>query len=600
MSSENHKFHKAKFFRGSEERSKLGWGKDHNFAEMYCSISGSVAQQPVVSKTTGYLYDRQLIEKLLQSNGGKCPHTGVDMTIDDLIGVRTLAPPPFSNGNGNQEHATENTDQENQMVIPTLTNVPSILKHLQNEWDGKAIEVHELRKALQKTRLELAAALYRVDASQRVIAKLQASAAASRVGSYDAIGMSSQNATNGGEEAGVSGQVSQVQLEQTLATQTSQSKVVQNEQLLHSDINEVPSETMPETWIASARELSTRLMTTRKARVVSGDWAQTDDVAMMSVSGQCAIDNGQDRNAVTCLKIGKNGNAFVGLENGKLSSLKIEDMSMQRRVTDAHGSNDKFGINSLCWNESQASRVLSGGTDGLIRVWDVENEWKVVDRIDTGCEVVGIERHPDESVFFIGGSDYWTWHDVEHGKVVARSGRSGVRYECSSIHPDGLMFAMGCADGIIEMWDAGSSSCVRRLGEKGGKVYGLEMSERGYYLASCRNGIVELWDLRKRDVVGKVDMGMESGAQGVALDGMGEFGCGVGNGMASLFVGRKKAKMLSRLALGGGETQVNATTRLGVAWGANAKFALVGSGGGMVYKVSSAGGTKQEAKFEAS
>lgn len=52
------------------------------------------------------------------------------------------------------------------------TSVPSLLHSLQSEWDSLMLESLSLKLQYQSTRQELAHALYREDASLRVVARL--------------------------------------------------------------------------------------------------------------------------------------------------------------------------------------------------------------------------------------------------------------------------------------------------------------------------------------------------------------------------------------------------------------------------------------------
>ncbi|EPZ30796.1 U box domain-containing protein, partial [Rozella allomycis CSF55] len=118
---------------------------------MFCAISGEVPQEPVVSSLTGHVYERRLIEKHIQETG-KCPMSGEPMTMENLIAVKTnplIKPRP-----------------------PQATSVPSILTMLQLEWDALMLESHQMKTVLERTREELAAALYQNDAAKRVIARL--------------------------------------------------------------------------------------------------------------------------------------------------------------------------------------------------------------------------------------------------------------------------------------------------------------------------------------------------------------------------------------------------------------------------------------------
>ncbi|KAL2921248.1 Pre-mRNA-processing factor 19 [Bienertia sinuspersici] len=54
---------------------------------MNCSISGEVPEEPVVSKKSGLLFEKRLVERHI-SDYGKCPITGEPLTIDDVVPVK--------------------------------------------------------------------------------------------------------------------------------------------------------------------------------------------------------------------------------------------------------------------------------------------------------------------------------------------------------------------------------------------------------------------------------------------------------------------------------------------------------------------------------
>ena len=119
---------------------------------MYCAISGEVPQQPVVSRKTGHLFERRLIEKALQASENRCPVTGEELKPEDLLPVAcdlAQRPRPLS-----------------------ATSLPAMLAMFQNEWDDLVVESHATRKQLHATRRELSHALYQHDAACRVIARL--------------------------------------------------------------------------------------------------------------------------------------------------------------------------------------------------------------------------------------------------------------------------------------------------------------------------------------------------------------------------------------------------------------------------------------------
>ncbi len=118
---------------------------------MLCAISGEAPQEPVVSKKTGVVYEKRLIEKYIEEHGSE-PGTTDELDREDLLAVKTariVRPRP-----------------------PTLTSIPALLSTFQNEWDALALETYTLQEQLARTREELATALYQHDAAVRVIARL--------------------------------------------------------------------------------------------------------------------------------------------------------------------------------------------------------------------------------------------------------------------------------------------------------------------------------------------------------------------------------------------------------------------------------------------
>jgi pre-mRNA-processing factor 19 len=102
-------------------------------------------------KTTGILFEKSLIEKVIKTEG-KCPVTGSSLTEEDILPIKAtkLAPPRNS----------------------APTSVPGLLYALQQEWDEHVLESFALKQQLEATRKELAHALYQHDAACRVIARL--------------------------------------------------------------------------------------------------------------------------------------------------------------------------------------------------------------------------------------------------------------------------------------------------------------------------------------------------------------------------------------------------------------------------------------------
>ncbi len=54
---------------------------------MLCCISGQTPVDPVVSKKSGYLFERALVQKSIFETGC-CPVSGEPLTLDDLMPIQ--------------------------------------------------------------------------------------------------------------------------------------------------------------------------------------------------------------------------------------------------------------------------------------------------------------------------------------------------------------------------------------------------------------------------------------------------------------------------------------------------------------------------------
>lgn len=79
-----------------------------------------VPEHPVVSPSSGQVYERRLIEKYVQDNGID-PVSQKPLSVEDLIDIKVsplVKPKP-----------------------PSATSIPAILKSLQDEWDAVSLMI---------------------------------------------------------------------------------------------------------------------------------------------------------------------------------------------------------------------------------------------------------------------------------------------------------------------------------------------------------------------------------------------------------------------------------------------------------------------------
>ncbi|KAL8343090.1 hypothetical protein RB598_004440 [Gaeumannomyces tritici] len=239
---------------------------------MLCAISGEAPQEPVVSKKSGHVYEKRLIEKYIDEHG-KEPGTDEDLDKEDLLDVRS-----------------------SRVVRPrpaTLTSIPALLATFQSEWDSLALETYNLQQQLSRTREELAHALYQHDAAVRVIARLtqernQARDALARV----TISAPAPAAANGAADSAMA----------------------------------IDAE-MPQEVLDHVDETAQLLSKSRKKRPVPPTWASPDDIVALDKVASDPLQVSQ----ATSVGVG-GGYAAVGALSGDLAVYSLEGKKVERTI----------------------------------------------------------------------------------------------------------------------------------------------------------------------------------------------------------------------------------------------------------------------------
>lgn len=120
---------------------------------MMCAISQLPPEEPVLSLVSGCVFEKRLIKKYI-SEYHKDPVTSEPLDDDQLIEIKAAS-------------------KIVKPKLPSLTSVPDLLGQLRDEIDSCMLDSFELKQNLMTTRQELSHALYQLDASYRVIARLK-------------------------------------------------------------------------------------------------------------------------------------------------------------------------------------------------------------------------------------------------------------------------------------------------------------------------------------------------------------------------------------------------------------------------------------------
>ncbi|KAI1339396.1 cell cycle control protein [Xylariaceae sp. FL0016] len=467
---------------------------------MLCAISGEAPQEPVVSKTSGSVFEKRLIEKYIEENG-KDPVTGDDLTLDDLLPIkssRIVRPRP-----------------------PTLTSIPALLSTFQNEWDALALETFNLKEQLTHTREELATALYQHDAAVRVIARLTKERDESR----DAL--SKVTVSAGGPSNG--------------------------------DSMAVDAESLSEELVEKVDETQTKLSKSRKKRPVPQGWTTPDDITAFAVTASNSLPVPQ----TTTITLEGGYAAASGL-TGDVAIYSIEADKVERSlkvnepVTDSiwEGSKVIFATakgsvkvfengseivsfsehagpaNGLAMHPSQEI-LASIGSDKSFVFYDLINLQRAT-RIYTNAALTACAFHPDGHLFAAGTNtgDIKLFMTKTGEEAAAFS--LGAPVQALTFSENGFWFA-ATAKGqttvtIFDLRKEGNAAQVKVL-DVGGAVDSLAWDYSQQFLATAGpagvtvqqyNKSSKKWSEPLRAAVGAVDVQWaENASKLVAVNGEG-------------------------------------------------------------------------------
>ncbi|CAM6129516.1 unnamed protein product [Calypogeia fissa] len=432
---------------------------------MFCAISGVAPEDPVISRKSGLLYERRLIEKHLMEHGTEII-TGEPLSAEDLITVKTskaVKPRPLQ-----------------------AASIPSMLGLFQNEWDSLMLSNYALEQQLHTARQELSHALYQHDAACRVIARLkierdearqtlvQAERHVPATGATpDAVSASSPPvvATNGkrGPEAEVEPAVPGKKARQGITTEI----------------------------IAELTDCNTRLSGQRKKRQISQTLTTVEALESYTQvashplhktvkPGITSIDIHPSKDYVLTGGVDSTAIVFNRSSGEILSTLA----GHTKRVTSV-----KFvGRDDL---------VLTGSADKTVKIWQATEDGPYTCKHtlkDHSGEVRAVTLHATRNYFVTASVDKtWGFYDLNSGLCLAQVGDASVHegFTSAAFHPDGLILGTGTAESLVRIWDVKSQSNVARFEDHTGPVTDISFSENGYFLATAASDGVKLWDLRK-------------------------------------------------------------------------------------------------------
>jgi len=202
-------------------------------------------------------------------------------------------------------------------------------------------------------------------------------------------------------------------------------------------------------------------------------------------------DDGEE--SVWIIALSPNGKTIAsGGSNGKVRLWDVETEKVVARWT---GHTERTG--SLCWSVD-GERVVSGSRDGTIRVWDVESGDTVLGPIKTGHRVVfAVIYSPDTTKIATGGyrEDALKIWDAKTGNLL-----STIKLDCPvwslAWTSDQKKIVTGSEEGSIRIFDTDTCQQIAILEGHKYTVRSLSLFQNDRFLASGSDDeTARLWNL---------------------------------------------------------------------------------------------------------
>ena len=140
--------------------------------------------------------------------------------------------------------------------------------------------------------------------------------------------------------------------------------------------------------------------------------------------------------------------------------------------------------------------VVSGGTDGDIRVWNLMSQKELMRLVGHKDSIYTVAYSPDGSRIASASADetVMIW-DVETGQQLMILQGHDDEVESASFSPDGRQIISASDDSTIKLWDAGTGREIRTLRGHDGWVYSAAFSPDGRKVVSASDDYtVRVWD----------------------------------------------------------------------------------------------------------
>jgi len=202
-------------------------------------------------------------------------------------------------------------------------------------------------------------------------------------------------------------------------------------------------------------------------------------------------------NAVDFMRDGKS--IISAWDDGKIRSYTPESGKLKYTIHDAHNK----GVTALA-TTSTSKRIISGGGEGQVRVWDVtDKEYRMVQAMkEHKGTVTCIKVRCNDSQCVTSSTDgtciIWDLERYVRNQIIF----ANTMFKVVCYRPDESQIVTAGTDRKIGYWECYDGSPIRELdGTKSGAINGMDVSPDGnYFVTGGEDKLLKVWRYNEGEV----------------------------------------------------------------------------------------------------
>lgn len=199
--------------------------------------------------------------------------------------------------------------------------------------------------------------------------------------------------------------------------------------------------------------------------------------------------------------------AIAGFGQG-VEIRKLKDDQLIRQIHGHRGEVRAIGF------DARAQHLISGGSDGVLRVWDLQRSpTPTVNYVDGGGSVADCASHPQKRELALAirkttsrsnsfsGQPRLEIRDVDSMRLL-RSANCHANWLTSVAYsPSGKLLASGSLDGTVVIWSNDSLEQLRTFAQHPGPIQSLDFINENFVVSLDEQGQCYVWDWHNGSVI---------------------------------------------------------------------------------------------------